>query len=175
MKKNLLIVGAGSYGLVAKDIAENIGCFCRIAFVDDNKNETSDGIEIIGKLSDVDNLIQDFSDIIVAIGNSRIRIDLIKKYSLSAKYNIAKLISPRAYVSPSTQIGKGCIIEPMVVVNAKCKIEDGCIISAGAVLNHDSTCCEGVHVDCNATVDCYCEVPRLTKVKSGEVFSKIRL
>ena len=41
MNKNLLILGAGIYGLVAKEIAESMGCFGKIAFVDDNAKTTS--------------------------------------------------------------------------------------------------------------------------------------
>ena len=33
--KNLLIIGAGQYGVVAKEIAESMKCFEKIDFVDD--------------------------------------------------------------------------------------------------------------------------------------------
>ncbi len=33
--RHLLIIGAGQYGMVAKEIAESMGCFDRIDFVDD--------------------------------------------------------------------------------------------------------------------------------------------
>ena len=33
--KNLLIIGAGQYGMVAKEIAESMKCFEKIDFVDD--------------------------------------------------------------------------------------------------------------------------------------------
>ena len=66
----------------------------------------------------------------------------------------------------------GCIIEALAVVHANCIIKTGCIISAGAVINHASTCCEGVHVDCNATIEGCCLVPMETKICSGEVYKK---
>ena len=34
--KNLLILGAGQYGVLAKEIAESMGCFATIAFLDDS-------------------------------------------------------------------------------------------------------------------------------------------
>ena len=82
------------------------------------------------------------------------------------------LVSPHAYVSPSAQVMKGSIIEPMAVIHARAVISVGCIISAGAVVNHASMCCDGVHVDCNATVAGMTVVPARTKVKSGEVFDR---
>lgn len=45
MNKNLLIVGAGTYGVVASEIATDMGCFEKIAFVDDERKTTPNGIE----------------------------------------------------------------------------------------------------------------------------------
>ena len=78
----------------------------------------------------------------------------------------------QAYISPSAQIMNGCIIEPMAVVHTGCVIAVGCIISAGAVVNYNSMCCEGGHIDCNATVEGYCLVPAGTDVCSGVVYKK---
>lgn len=39
-------------------------------------------------------------------------------------------------------------------------------------MNHATTCCDGVHVDCNATVEGYCLVPARTKICSGEVYKR---
>lgn len=60
----------------------------------------------------------------------------------------------------------------MAVVNTGCDIAVGCIFSAGIVVNHCSMCCEGVHVDCNATVAGNTLVPAGTKVCSGMVFKQ---
>jgi len=172
MNKNLLIVGAGVYGLVAKEIAEDMGCFENIAFVDDNAETTPNGIKVVGKVEDLRRLSSDYDNIVVAIGNPRIRLGLIKKFEKEEIFQIVSLISPKAYVAPSAEIEKGCIVEPMAVIHTNCEIKTGCIISAGAVVNHVSTCCEGVHVDCNATVEGYCFVPAEVKIHSGEVYKR---
>lgn len=172
MNKNLLIVGAGVYGLVAKEIAESLGCFEKIAFVDDNATATPNGIEVIGKISDIGELATDYHNIVVAIGMSEVRLGLIQKFEEELPCRIATLVSPRAYVSPTAQIGKGSIIEPMATVHTGCVIGTGCIISAGAVVNHVSVCCDGVHIDCNATVEGYSLVPKGRKVCCGEVYKK---
>lgn len=44
MNNNLLIVGAGIYSVVAREIAEDMGCFDKIGHVDDSRSETPDGI-----------------------------------------------------------------------------------------------------------------------------------
>ena len=172
MNKNLLIVGAGIYGMVAKEIAESMGCFEKIAFIDDNAKALSNGIEVIGKVSDIGCLASDYYNVVIAIGNPEVRLKLMRSIDENISCQIISLISPRAYVSPSAQIEKGCIIEPMAVIQSHCKLEMGCIVSAGAVVNHTSTCCAGVHLDCNATVEGDCVVPAGTKVCSGEVYKR---
>ena len=64
--KNLLIIGAGQYGMVAKEIAESMGCFDQIDFVDD-VNEIA-----ICKISEIESLVHEYDSAVVAIGNSEL-------------------------------------------------------------------------------------------------------
>lgn len=172
MNKNLLIVGAGIYSMVARDIAREMNCFEKIDFVDDEKEQTPDGNKVLGKISDLEKLSVTYSNIIIAIGNPQVRLSLIKRITEEMPYRIVVLVSPRAYIAPSVQIGKGSIIEPMAVIHAGSALQEGCFISAGAVVNHGSMCASGVHVDCNAVVAGGTFVPVCTKVVSCTVFSK---
>lgn len=171
MNKNLLIIGAGVYGMVAKEIAESMGCFGKISFIDDERKLASNGEKVIGTTKDVEELIINYKNVIVAIGNPEVRIMLLHKLEEEG-FNVVTLVSPRAYVAPSATVMKGCIVEPMAVVHSGCVLATGCIVSAGAVVNHASTCYDGVHIDCNATVEGYTLVPAATKVNSGTVFRR---
>lgn len=172
MNNNLLIVGAGVYGLVAYEIAESMKCFDKIAFADDEKKTTPNGVEVIGTCADLDELVCEYSNIIVAIGNPEVRLSLLQKIKEETPFRIVTLVSPYAYVSPTAQIMPGSIVEPMAVIHTGSIISTGCIISAGAVVNHVSMCCDGVHVDCNATVAGSTLVPAGMKIKRGEVFDR---
>ena len=145
-------------------------CFEKIDFVDDKRKLTPNGIHVVGTTQDIDELVISYSNIIVAMGNPEVRLALLRRIKEETPYRIVSLVSPRAYVSPSAEIMQGCIIEPMAVVQTGCSIGVGCIISSGAVVNHITKCCDGVHVDCNATVEGYCTVPRGTTINSGEIF-----
>lgn len=129
--KNLLIIGAGQYGMVAKEIAESMKCFEKIDFVDDVYPSA------VGKICDIDKLIHEYDSAVVAIGNTELRLNLIKGLC-EIGYEVPTLIHEKAYVSPSAKIGLGCFIEPMVVVHTAVSIETGCILSAGVILNHNS-------------------------------------
>lgn len=172
MGNNLLIVGAGIYALVVMEIAESLGSFDKIDFIDDHANQTPNGITVIGTTSDISELSKEYQNCIVAIGNPDVRLALINKIENETNCKIISLISPRAYVAPSAQIAKGCIIEPMAVIHSLCKLGIGCLVSVGAVVNHASVLCDGCHADCNSTVLGNTTVPAKTKIGSGEVFGK---
>lgn len=170
MIQNLLIVGAGIYGLVAKEIAESMGCFLRIDFVDDRATETPDGTPVIGTTKDLLELSKRYANVVIAIGNPEVRQKLIRFIENETLLRLVTLVSPRAYVSPSAQIGKGSIIEPMAVIHTSCVLGKGCLICAGAVIDCDSVCGECVHVGCNATVAKGVVVSDGKTVSDGKVF-----
>ena len=172
MKKNLLIIGAGIYSLVAKEIAESMGCFERIAFVDDQAKKTPNGLPVIGTSSGLEQLRKEFSYVIVAIGNASVRLRLLEQVEQQYGFQVETLISPHAYISPTARIAGGCIVEPMAVVHAQVALDAGCIVSAGAVINHAAKCGKAVHVDCNAVVAGNTAVPSGTKVYSCTVFTE---
>ena len=171
MKGKLLILGAGMYGVVAKEIAQSTNRFSQIDFLDDFASQTLDGDPVIGTLMDLDNFAQQYMGVVIAIGSSEIRLKMLG-FLEDAGIPLVTLISPYAYISPSARIESGAVIEPMAVIHSGCVIERGCIISAGAVVNHFSTCRAGVHVDCNATVAGNTIVPRNTKVLSGTCYEE---
>lgn len=172
MNKNLLIIGAGVYGVVAKEIAESMGCFEKIAFVDDKRTMTPNEEVVIGTTKDIGEFVIDYNNVIVAIGNPEVRLAILQKLEEEVPCNVVTLLSPKAYVAPSATIMKGCIVEPMAVIQSGSVLTTGCIVSAGAVVNHASMLCDGVHIDCNATVAGNTLVPEETKVNSGTVFRR---
>lgn len=172
MNKNLLIIGAGCCGLAAKETAEAMGCFEKISFLDDNIKEMPDGSNILGTVKEFANFTTEYSNIFVAIANPEIKLDLLKKIKETTPYNLATLISPRAYISPTAQIMQGSLVEAMATINTGSVISIGCIIGAGSVVNHCSMCCDGVHMECNSTVADNTLVPAGTSIDSGVVYKR---
>lgn len=145
MNNNLLILGAGQYGMVAKEIAESMECFEKIDFLDDNSEIAID------KLENYEMYSQEYSYAIVAIGNADIRLEYIQKLE-EALFKIAILVSLMAYVAPSAQLMKGTIVEPMAVVNANAVVAIGVIICAGAIVNHNAAVGDGCLLQCGSIV-----------------------
>ncbi len=160
--KNLLILGAGQYGMVAKEIADSMKIFNCISFLDDNNPIA------VGKLNEYTHFINKYDSAVVAIGDACLRLKYIEQLEM-AGFEIPVLIHEKAYVSPSTVIGKGSFIEPMAVVNTDVSIGTGCIISAGTIVNHNAVIGDGVHLNCGTIVSARVTVNSLTKSEYGQI------
>lgn len=164
-ERKLLILGAGQYGQVVRETAEAMGWFGKIAFLDDHNPAA------VGKLADYLHLRQEFGFAFVAMGNPELRAKWLHNLE-NAGYELAVLVHPKAYISPTASLGKGTIAEPMVVVNTEAVVEAGGLLCAGCVVNHNALvkpCCQ---IDCNAVVAAGAIVPEGTKVPAGTVFEK---
>lgn len=162
MKENLLILGAGQYGCVAREIAEATNHFKKIAFLDDCS------VCAIGPLAEYDKRIKDYSHAFVAIGNAETRVLWLNKLK-SAGYSLATLVHPQASVSPSAKIGDGSIVEPMAVVQSNAVVGEGSMIASGAVVKHNATVGNGCYIDCNSVVSAGAKVPDGVKVFANTV------
>ena len=146
-RMNLLILGAGGQGLVVKEIAERIGSFHKIAFLDDNP----DNSYAIGKCDDCAKFLKEYPIAIPSVGNHDLRmkwLDMLAK----AGFIIPTLIDPTATVSLSAKIDYGTVIEPQATVGANAIIGAGCIISSAAIIDRDVTIVDGIHIDCGVAI-----------------------
>ena len=156
--KSLLILGAGAYGRLVKELAELRG-YTEIDFLDDCCPYA------VGQMDELDTLQDIYDGAVVAVGNPEVRARYLKQLR-----HPVTLIHPSAVISKSAKIGKGVIVEALAVVNSEAIVKDGCLICAGAVINHNSAvgiCCQ---INCNAVVASYADVPDGTKVDYGEVW-----
>ena len=174
-KNNLLIIGAGQYGLVALEIAQAMGRFGEIAFLDDSftgkVHEPAEGPSVIGSSRDIEKFAGKFRYGFVAIGNPGVRRRLIEKLRFNC-ITPAILVHPSAFVSPSAQLQMGSCVEPLAVVQANSVVATASFIASGAVVRHDAFVGEFCHVDCNAVVESTAIVPTETKICCNSVFCK---
>ena len=148
-KPKLLIIGAGEYGQLVKEIARNK--YPVIDFLDD------DSQTVVGKINDMAKYLLEY-DVIVAIEDSEKRAELFNRLEVLG-FRIATIISPRSYVSKSAVIEAGCVIEPMSVVHFGARVRRGTFVCTGAVVNHHAFVDEFCQINCNAVVGADVEVP----------------
>ncbi|MFZ7109039.1 NeuD/PglB/VioB family sugar acetyltransferase [Avibacterium avium] len=129
--KKLVIIGASGHGKVVADIAKLTG-YSEILFLDDNESiKECNGYPVIGKTELLETLD---NDIFIAIGNNKIRRELIK--NLQNK-KLVTLIHPNAIITKDTKIGKGTVIMAGAVINSNCSIGEGVIINTSSSIDHD--------------------------------------
>ena len=175
MNNKLLILGAGMFGTVVKEIAEETGAFERIAFLDDTFGSGDPECNClensIGKLEDYQKFFSVYKYAIVSIGDPHIRKKWTKKL-IEVGYNIPNIASPLAYVSPSAQIGTGVVIAPMAVINPNSCVGDGSFITAGAIVDHNSIVHDYCNIQCGSVVMPGAVVTEYTKTQPNEVIHK---
>ena len=98
----LIIIGASGHGKVIADIAVKNG-YEDIVFLDDDENKKScAGFPVVGKTREAKDMI---GDKIVAIGNAKIREQIMKELS-----GLVTLIHSGAIVSRRVTIVKGSVL-----------------------------------------------------------------
>lgn len=161
----LLIIGAGQYGLVAREIALDMGRFSEISFLDDSY--PSQNPAVIGTSRDLEKFAAQYRFGFVAIGNPEVRRRLVESL-VSCGVTPATLIHPTAYVSPSAKLEPGCCVEPLAVVQTDAALGTATFVASGAVVRHNAVVGEYCHVDCNAVVNSTANVPAGTHILAQE-------
>ncbi len=126
MGRKLLIVASKRYGDYVKEIAESMGCFEEISFVDNDREGA------IGKLEDVESFYPEYNCAIAACDDGTERLEWNKK--LETLYNIPVLAHMDSTISPSADLLPGCIVEPRVVIGCRTTIGQEAVIGANSVI-----------------------------------------
>lgn len=146
-RMNLLILGAGGQGQVVREVAQSLGVFNKISFLDDNPDNPLS----IGTIGAYERMLPEYPIAIPSVGDAKLRMEWMERL-IRAGFVIPTLISPSASVSPSARIGYGTLVEPKVIVGANAVIGNGCIVSAGAIIDRDARVESGTQVECGQTV-----------------------
>ena len=145
--RDLLIIGAGGHGMVVADTAQETGNWKTISFLD-NKYPNPTSIfkwNILDKIENVQKYSNKHTDLIVALGDNALRVNLMSKYKQMG-FRIARIIHPRSFVSHYAEIEEGTVVFAQAVINARAVIGSGSIINTGSTVDHDCTLGKGVHI-----------------------------
>ena len=163
--KKLLILGAGGYGRTVEDIAKQLGCYQKIAFLDDGK---AGDPGVLGTCEDFLQFADESTEMYPAFGNNEIRISWMARFE-EAGIRVPTIVHPSAYVSPMATLYAGVTVLPMAVVNTGVTVKQGCIVNIGVLIDHDSVVEEGCHLAPGAIVKAENRIPAFSKIDSGTV------
>ena len=163
--KKLLILGAGGYGKTVYDMAQQLGCYQKIAFLDDSK---AGNPGILGTCEDYLQFADGDTAFYPAFGDNVIRMAWLERLEEQG-IPVPTLVHSHAYVSPTAVLEPGVMVLPMAVVNTGATVNTGCIINIGALVDHDSVIEAGCHLAPGAIVKAENRIPAGIKIASGEV------
>ena len=148
--KELIIIGAGGHGRVIADIAQKLGVYKSISFLDDGTAQESMGLPVVGKTSDAEKYVNT-ADIFVAIGNSKVRGNLLERL-LAVGANVPTLVHPNAVIGACVEIGVGTAVMAGAVINPCSKIGKGVIVNTCSSVDHDCTIEDCAHISVGAHI-----------------------
>lgn len=163
MGRKLLIVASKRYGDYVKEIAESMGCFEEISFVDNDREGA------IGKLEDVKSFYPEYNCAIAACDDGTERLEWNKK--LETLYNIPVLFHMDSTISPSANLMPGCIVEPRAVVGCGSTIGQATVIGANSVVEPYCLVGDGCTLKSGTIVKSTSMVAMNTSTEQGSVLS----
>lgn len=155
--EEILLVGGGGHCRSVIDVIEKEEKYS-IAGIIDREERIGQSVldyKIIGCDEDLKALFQTYKFAIVTAGqikSSDLRIKLFHILK-DIGYTIPSVVSPLAYVSKYSSVGKGSIIMHHALLNAGTKVGANCIINTKALIEHDSVIEDNCHISTGAIVN----------------------
>lgn len=142
MTGRLLVLGAGGHSRVVADAAG----FTRIAFLDDSVTASRSGpFDVLGPFSELARLSTEWRAGIAAVGNNRLRLDLLSRLS-ALGYQTPSVLHPCAIISRHASVGRGVFVAAGAVVNIGTRLGDAAILNTGATVDHDCIIDQAAHI-----------------------------
>ena len=163
--KKLLILGAGGYGRTISDIARQLGCYQKIAFLDDGKAGTPG---VLGTCEDFLQFADETTEMYPAFGNNTVRMGWLERFE-DHGIRVPVMVHPSAYVSPLATLYAGVAILPKAVVNTGTVVKNGCIVNIGVLIDHDCVLEEGCHLAPGVIIKAENRIPAGMKIEAGTV------
>lgn len=142
-KKNLVILGAGEFGIQIAHYALLDGKYKVVGFLDDTKEKGAKcvGFYILGKIEELETLysqhVFDCAFIGIGYAHFEFRAFLYEKVKNSS-IPLVTIIAPHVYIDPTAVIGMGVILYPGTVIDKDAIVEDNAVINLNVVIAHNS-------------------------------------
>lgn len=159
--KKLVILGGSGIGMIAVSIANDLGNYKILGFLNDVIPVGSfigkyDKYPVIGKTEDVDKYLKD-TDVQFFIGyvgmqNEKMVFDKITSLKIPPE-RFATLIHPTAIIPKGLcKIGNGVMMAPLSQLSPDTTVHDNCILLPNSFLGHDSTMDQFAHIATNGVI-----------------------
>ena len=161
-KEGIILIGGGGHCRSVIDVIQASGHYEIKGILDlpGLVGEEILGHKIIGTDEHIPKYAEQEGNFLISMGQIRDNNVRKKVFSLVEKSggHLCKIISPRAYVSPYSEIGKGTWIGHDAVINAGARIGMNCIVNSKCLVEHDAIIGEHTHLSTGAIVNGECRI-----------------
>ena len=140
MKKDLIIIGAGSVGgFIAINFEPLSEQYNLLGFLDDDTKKIGNNIFGYPVLGDIDSIKNyDNINVIIGIAFPEIKKKIIDKIGDFKNIDFVSYVSPNSWISNKVSMGIGIIIYPNVSINYETEIKDFVTINMNCSVGHNT-------------------------------------
>jgi sugar O-acyltransferase (sialic acid O-acetyltransferase NeuD family) len=153
----IILIGGGGHCKSVIDVIEQEARFEISGIVDKPELLGSKilGYPVIGTDNDLEKLVKKYKNALITVGQIKSPLTRIKLFDLAIKagFVLPQIISPNAYISKHSKIGKGTVIMHDVIINSSVSIGNNCIINTKALIEHDCSIDDHCHISTNVTIN----------------------
>jgi sugar O-acyltransferase (sialic acid O-acetyltransferase NeuD family) len=154
---SIILIGGGGHCKSVIDVIEQENRFEIAGIVDRPEllGSDVDGYSVIGNDSDLADLAKRYQYALITIGQVESALLRIKLFDLAIKagFILPIIISPRAYVSKHSTVGKGSIVMHDALINTSTIVGENCIINSKALIEHNCKISSHCHISTQATIN----------------------
>ena len=153
----ILLIGGGGHCRSCIDVIEAEGKY-KIAGIVNQPGVNTDpilGYEVLGDDGDLSELFKEYTIALITLGQIKSADRRVKLFQhlRSLGFELATIISPRAYVSKNASLGVGTIVMHDSLVNAGAKIGNNCILNTKSLVEHDAIVEDHCHISTGSIVN----------------------
>ncbi|MBN2165709.1 MAG: acetyltransferase [Marinilabiliaceae bacterium] len=156
-KKPIILVGGGGHCISCIEVINSIQEYEIIGVLDlkEKVGKLINGVEIIGTDDDIPELVKSCSNFLITVGQIKSSALRHKIFELieSVGGNLPTIVSPYAYVSSTSLIGKGTIVMHKAMVNVNAKVGINCILNTGCLIEHETEVDDFCHVSTHSVLN----------------------
>lgn len=155
--KDIILIGGGGHCKSVIDVIEHQQEYNIAGIIDQPEmlgNEVL-GYKVVGNDRELADIARQYDNAIITlghIGNPNRRIELFN-LAIEAGFNMPTIVSPRAYISIHSKIGKGSIVMHDALINANTTIGENCIVNSKALIEHDCIIESHCHISTQAIIN----------------------
>ena len=154
---DIVLIGGGGHCKSVIDVIEQEGIFSIVGILDKSEHLGSNvtGYPVIGNDSNMAELAKQYRHALITVG--QIKSPLIRRklfyLATEAGFILPTIISPRAYVSKYSKVGKGSVVMHDTLINTNTMVGDNCIINSKALIEHDCKISSHCHISTQVTIN----------------------